>query len=337
MRNLFINKSGVAYPVDPILGLDQVTDLAIGAIGIFGDDGALLPGAAGTVNFSTEYLQIATKLSNGEIKMSGRIYRGVNHYDLNYVAPVAPKKSLGSCGGSSAVLGSLNLPTTFVVGSNVSFSIRDLSKESFDETGLEIYSFPVSAGDDAASIIVKAVAAVNNNIVSCVTAVGVTDGILFTAKVAGNDFAPMIMSGVFQDADILEYHIKNGKLDDNIVDDTVAFVRGQGTPEQIAEAEKLASINSDGNTNTQLLSKHMWNVPSMVEATNYDQVNFTYVVGKSDRIMRENNPLQYFSSVGESEDAPTSATTINDGFVAVRAILLAWANLDTSYTITYTA
>jgi len=189
-----------------------------------------------------------------------------------------------------------------------------------DETALEIYSIPVQSGDvltgtGADNIVVKLLAEVTKNPLSVVTGAVVAtgadaDGILFTAKEAGNDFAVMLMAGLLQDADIFEFHIKNGALDGTAETPLVQYVKGEGTPDQIRECELNASLR-DGNTNTQLLTKHMWSVPSAVQdGIEYDQQVLGHVSNMSDAIMRENNPQQTLTVAGQTADIATVTTLL---------------------------
>lgn len=342
MLDLFVNKAGVAYPViGSVPGVWAIDQLADGAVGVFQSDGTLCNGATGTVAFVGDYLQIGMKQVGGGVKQSVRLYRPATLKETAYVAPAGTAKSLGAAAatGNNGDKGSLNLPSTLIAGETVSFSIRDLDKERHDETSIEVYSFPVRSGDvltgtGANNIVAKAAAEVNANANSVVTAAAVVvgsdnDGILFTSKVTGKNFAVMIMQGLFQDADILEYSFINGEKDTAIDTGVVQYEGGQGTPGQIAgvpddnrEGEHEASTR-DGQTHTQVLGKYMYSVPSQVEAgITYDQLQLKHVSHMSDELMRENNPKQTLKVAGQTAD-----------IAKVKAILTAWTSGAADYTI----
>lgn len=333
MKDLFVNKDGVTdistiagtwLAIDSTAPEDTTKGLLLGSLGFF-DVGGITDGAKSSGASPSDAIRIGTRLPGGAVKYSVPIYKNSKLSEQVYVPPIAAKKALGASkdAAEAAANGSLNLPTTFKVGETAQFSIRDLSKGMHDETAIEIYSTVFKSGDDGDSLINRLIEAVSNNDVSCVKTPVATmitpdatvpptvpappkhiDGIQFESKVPGKDFAIMLLSGTLQYADLLESNMKNGKIittpppptsPDGLIESEV----GQGTPDQMRQAEKVASTR-DGATHTQVLTKYMSGPPSLIEDVNYHQLVVSHITPRSDEIMRENNPMQSLMIIGKS-------------------------------------
>lgn len=207
------------------------------------------------VAFTADKIQVVLGTAEGTPKMSVPLFRsGFSYKKQAYVAPVAAVKFIGSDTAAAAGSYSLNLPA-ITVGASVSIGIRDLTKPTEDTGAVRYYSITTGVSDvltglTTANPIVRLIAAINADALAVVVAVanndgaGNLDGIKLTAKVAGEDFAPFVLTGILQSADVVEYKMVN-KL---YVSGSVLAVTnnvGQGSLAAITKLEKDLAV-ADG-------------------------------------------------------------------------------------------
>lgn len=302
MRDLIIGKD-IAYALSTAGGTiagswaaDLLTD---GGIAIVDNDGALI--AHNAASITAPYVHILTKTGTTS-KTSFPLVKGLTKYSkLAYAAPAAPIKFIGSDVNESAGDYSFNLPATLTVGSVVGFGIINKSLPQEDTRRHKEYSYTVVSGDvmtgsGSNNIFTKLIAIVNADPNGIVTAAahlhdvaGNIDGIKLTSNTAGVDFGIYRISGVLQDADIVEYELVNGSYDASATNGT-AYSAGVGTVAHIQELLK-ATASRDGNNQYMMFSDLLYSGGSQIVAgTTYTTYVFTTEVVNTDSISQSNKP-----------------------------------------------
>lgn len=300
-RDNFITKAGVDYGAGLTLatgGKWTGASLTVGGLCLFNQDQTIIDGTttvlAGDITGNSFSMGLMSALG---IRYSVDIDRNSFSYTkVAYVAPVAAVKYLGDDTTGSAGSYSLNLPSTISLGDTYGVSIRDRSKSHEDGNAIINYMLTVVTGDltsstTSANIIAKLVALINGNSNSVVTALAMTDGtdndgIRFTADTAGIDFDIILMDGTLSNSQVVEYKVVDKSLDASSTNAT-ANNPGVGTPAQALAAERDAAIQT-GDTRTQWLTTHMYDVDSLVVAgTTYTVYSLYFTPAMTDVLTRE--------------------------------------------------
>jgi hypothetical protein len=245
---------------------------------------------------TSPYITIMLKTPNG-VKTSFPIWKdGFSYSKQVYVAPVAAIKVLGN----DDTRGSLNLPSSLVVGTTVGVGIVDLSKSMEDTRRYKEYSFTVLSGDlltglTTRNIIQKLIVIINadpNRVVNAVIVDDATDatGITFTAITAGNDFNIYNIEGVLQSADVVSYKMLNNTYTASITTPEVANVTGSGTAAQILK-EWNATKSRDGNQGYMKFGDLLYSDTTNYSSTaTYTTYRLTTKPPNTDEISVQNNP-----------------------------------------------
>jgi hypothetical protein len=328
MRDLFIGKA-VNYAAKTgsgtIAGVWESTSLVDGAIAMVDSDGTIIASNASSITSS--YVELLTKTST-TVKKSFPIYKsGFTYTKKAYTAPVAAVKYLGSDQAAEAGSYSLNLPASLSVGDKVGLIIVDLTKPHEDTRRYRQYVYTAVSGDSltgkaSSNVIVKLKALMEKDPLLPVTIALMedgsdnVDGMEFTAKTAGNDFAISNSEGILQQADIVEYRSVN-KVYDSASTTAVQNVTGNGTVDQITEAYK-ATASRDGNSQYMTFGDLLYSGGNQIVAgSTYTVYVLTAQVPNTDAIVKQNNPaLELVIAVPSGETGAGEIVAVLDALLA---------------------
>lgn len=314
MRDIFIGKGTVAYGAGTTLatgGAWTIDTLTTGAIVFLKENGSIVDGTTPVAesDVAGAYITVQQKTPNGINKGSVPLYRkGFTYTKQLYVAPVATVKFLGS----DDTLGSLNLPSSLTVGATVGLTIIDKSKNSWDTSATHSYSFNVVSGDSltglvSPNIIVKLIAKINadpNRIVDALIVDDTTNatGIKLTARTAGKDFTVAQISGVLQNATVVEYKRIDNEYNASSTT-AVVNVPGNGTSAQVLALEK--EIRTHDGYNPVIANKGlMWDTDYMTVSGATYTIYTLHSVAPQDSIARDANyPVEVVLAVASGDSA----------------------------------
>jgi hypothetical protein len=326
MRDLFIGKA-VAYAAKTgggtIAGSWESTSLVDGGIAMVDSNGTII--AANASAITSKYVELITKTST--VKKSFPIYKsGFTYTKKAYTAPVAAVKFLGSDQAAAAGSYSLNLPASLSVGDRVGIILVDLTKPFEDTRRYLPYTHTVVTGDlltgkAATNIIVKLKAVMEKDPMLPVTITLMedgsnnVDGMKFTAKTAGSDFAISIAEGVLQNADIVEYKKVNNVYDSSSTE-AVENVTGNGTVAQIQELLK-ATTSRDGNSQYMTFGDLLYSGGTQVVAgTTYTVYTLVTQVPNTDQLNTSTNaPLELVIAVPSGQTGGGEIVTVLDALL----------------------
>ena len=330
---MFVTKAVDYGVVGTVAGVWAASSIPVGSLSLFSANGANAgAGAAGSVtaNFNGTWFTISSMTADG-VMSSIKIDKGsLSYYKKAYTAPVKAVKFLGSnvLNGTASEKGNLNLPSTLTAGEVVGVTVIDKTKQVNDISRSKTYSFITTTGDlldgvTAKNIIAKLVVIINadaNRVVDvAATQDGSSnyDGIKFTARTAGNDFAIARVDGVLKDANICEYNIVDDVYTTSVTN-AVATNPGHGTYAQIVELMKEYDTR-DGNTHTQKYSDYMWShTNNLVAGQTYTTYHLHFTPAVDSPADRDNNhKLQVLIAVDSTAtDMITDLDTLLAGAVA---------------------
>lgn len=281
---LFVTKASVAYKAKEgggsISGINEVNLLAQGAIAVFIDDPdhtMIASNASADAHADAQEFYFAIGMLTGtpasEIhsKRSKTIRKdGLQVIKKNYAAPVKKNIKVGYNSGTST--GSLNLPSTLVVGSVATLKVYREDNQVLSSPlanmsqnrGLMVDSILISdyvrASDTADTLIARMVASINAHPKNQGSQKWVTASVLGTS---GAGTLAINLAGQLNYQDF--YVAKDDILANADVTVTADLDFGHGTSPQIAEMEQIARI-IDGDTNRTMLPSYYFNQPSVVVA-----------------------------------------------------------------------
>ena len=281
---LFVTLASVAYKAKEgggsISGINEVDLLAQGAIAVFIDDPdhtMIASNAAADAHASAQEFFFAIGMLTGKpsaeihSKRSKTIRKdGLQVIKKNYAAPA--KKNIKVGYNSGTATGSLNLPSTLVVGSVATLKVYRENNETvgspldgnMQNRGLMVDSILVSdyvrASDTADTLIARIVASINAHPNNTGSKTWVTASVLGTS---GAGTLAINLAGQ------LNYQDFNVAKDDILANATVTVTTeldyGHGASVQVAEMETHARV-IDGETNRVHLPTYYFNQPIAVVA-----------------------------------------------------------------------
>lgn len=293
MNSVVIAKDSLAYAAkiggSTISGINQVNQLADGAIAIFTEKSELVT-AANVATILIDKKGIFFAVGSGDVTKGAYITTSLIRFgaDFSKRAYVAPVKSVKYVGYDGTTVGtSLNLPT-LIAGAEAFIKIIDTTKGlrtigTVYTNEVKAYSYVVKTGDTDTIIVNAIVNAINNDpdsrVVAAVVSTTPTLGISLTHKDFGGTFS-IALDGIFINSTKEE---PEGALPGV----SVAMKYGEGTYNQILALEDLYSP-AKGNTNKVYQPNLWWSVPSMaVSGKTYDQYTIRWT-GKNDRTVASN-------------------------------------------------
>lgn len=210
MENLIIGKTGVDYAddgVSEIADASEATNLLQGAIAFLEVSGALVDdagGSAGAIVDPQGMFRIVNGVGGSELIMSTMpINAKTLKYEKKvYVAPVAEVERIGHDGVSA---GSLNAPSTLVVGSMIGVRVTKKTRTFFKHEDSKEYTYNLVVGDTIDTATTKLIALMNadaNFDITYTTAgSGATRAIIGTGDVAG-EFFNLVPTGIIEEATV---------------------------------------------------------------------------------------------------------------------------------------
>lgn len=270
-KSLIVNHAVYAHTTGSIATIDLAKNLTIGAIAFYDASGVLIPSNATAIN--SNEIAMVVGLGNGrtiKIENISKVY--LSYVKNAYAAATAKKMVIGGDGTSY----SLNLPSTILAGQSAIIRIYNMTQLN-DNNVYEEHVIPCVGGDSAATLLASAVTLINKNSKLVTAAIkGSNVGLTLTQKSDANFTARC--SGVFANADILEYKLVNNIHTPGYSSSThvVPFYAGVGTYVQAVNAEKSTSIvNGNGNYPTD--NDLMYTEPATANSSvNYDVYTYTY-------------------------------------------------------------
>lgn len=302
-----------------ITGINELDQLASGAIAIFTEDNRLITAAttpasiAGVQQFWVavgSYQVNAAGVSVPYVRKTFYIDRDayVQEY-CTYVAPVLQRTIVGEDGAGT---GSMNFPVTLIAGTVASINIVDTTLGEFYPNQVEHYDHVVTTVDTAQTVIQALVDAINADSDSIVTATVILNG---PTKV-----------GIQLDAKTLEGTFKVGPSDiianANVFYDTnggLVVNYGKGTPAIMTQLEKRAQIASQGSGNYQYLQNKFFSVNSVVDpAATYNSWNFMWTQEARTNAINSMNVTEQEALLA----VPSTATTLLGVLATIFGVVL---------------
>ncbi len=260
-----------------ISGINQINQLAAGALAVFTDRNEMLT-AANAAATLPDRKSVYFAVGSGDIKIGAKISQPVDRepkINFSYNTFVASVKEVETIGLDGS--GSMNYPSPLVVGTVAVLRITDTTESAANVNVIqaERYDHVVLPGDTAASITADLIAQVNANTASLyvATVIGVNTGISFTTK----DFNKTFEVGT-------DGIIVNATLHKDGAGSSVIPVFSEGASSDVAILD--SEFNSeDGNTSRLWLNQFYWQVPSpVVPGAQYDLVNIQWMKQRSNPI-----------------------------------------------------
>lgn len=253
-----------------ISGINEVNQLAAGALAVFTDNNVMLTNANANTVFTTSpnKKRVYFALGSGDATLGAKISQLVDRETTNvqfkyYVAPV---KQVVLIGADGTVTGSMNIATP-VAGTYAYLRIIDTTEDNINLVRAERYSYLVKTGDTAALVVAGLVAECNLNLSSkyTVTAVNTNQGITVAENNFGKTFE-VALDGIISAATIT--------TDGTGASTIIEFGSGASTEVALIESE----FNSeDGNTSRLHLAPQYWKKASdVVTGATYDLMNIQW-------------------------------------------------------------
>lgn len=252
-----------------ISGINEINQLAAGALAIFDDKNNMLTAAnvVATLAAVPNKKSIYFAVGSGDATLGAKISQPVRRMPVKnvetkvYTAPVLRAISIGLDG-----TGSMNIATP-VAGTFAYLRIVDTAQDNINLIRAERYSYEVKIGDTAALIVAGLIAACNANLSSkyTVTVIGSNTGILVTAKNFGDNFE-IGLDGI----------ISGATVQDDGSNSSTLIEYGSGTSTELLAIE--SEFNSeDGHTSRLYLDAQYWKKPSdVVVGATYDMWNIQW-------------------------------------------------------------
>lgn len=242
-----------------ISGLNQVNQLADGAVAIFTNDGTMVTAAnvaTSLLNAKTVTFYVGTgDATIGALKSSDVDRMSADVTFKAYTAAVAMVSYIGSDGTN----GALNLPSPLIPGDTVAFKIIELTEGTQPPASIENYEYMIQDGDTQAIIMAAIAAKALNSALATVAVVASDVGLSVTAKDKSKTFA-LAAYGSFSNATILQFGLGLSVLP----------VFGDGLATQVLKMEEDGMVEY-GKTNPIYLSSKFFSFTSRtVSSTTYD-------------------------------------------------------------------
>ena len=249
-----------------ITGLAEINSLVEGSVAFFNEDGTLIPdGGATPLTGDTFHMAVGRASGQGGALIISNIQRDKFGWEPAQTPSAAVNKVM-TIGAGTVETGLLNLPT-IIDGDIAVLLVENLSKKHDDNTRTQRYEVSLVSTDTATTIISKLVGKVtaDTNRIITVADNGAHTGMTITGYTY-EDFR-VIPMGVLENADILEYHLKNGVYNAGIdtVADVVSFSKGVGTATVVDKLEYDSMINR-GHSSSYRPYPGLYGVNTLVEA-----------------------------------------------------------------------
>lgn len=284
MNQIIIGKNTVALNAKigggVITGINEVNQLADGAIAVFTSESEMLT-AANVATLMLDKKGIFVAVGSGDATKGATFTTtlarfGANYEKKVYIAPVKERKFIGFDG----TLGNLNLPISLLAGSEAIIKLTDTTKGlrtigSVYTNEIKNYNYVVKTGDTELIIATALVAAINNDVNSFVTATLVGSAVPYGIQIDNKEFGQTTSIA-------LDGILISSTIEKDGASNSVAIVYGEGVDNQVLALEDYYSAEQ-GNTNRIMQPQLWWTKPSMVvKGSTYDMYNMQWT-GKNDK------------------------------------------------------
>lgn len=292
VEQILIGKS-VAYGLlrsgATIASINDVNNLAHGAMAFFNEDGHFIDGSGYAADFlDSKYFTIAVGgLTDTETRMSKKINRKCNILGRGYVAPVKERMFIGDDGSSGYVIGL----AAVAVGQAYTICVEQFTEINLATRFKKHYSYVLKSGDTQSTALTALVALINAD---ADRRVNVTGASLSTANASLRfDFIYQEPLKIYPQDDLAAAAVvTKAKYSSS---NAIAPVIGNGTAAQVLELEKACMLN-EGDGNTVAWKEEMFSYDTQTDSS------ATY----SQYVISWNNPVSTF--YGGHEGVPQILT-----------------------------
>lgn len=289
IQQILIGKS-VAYGLlrsgATIASINDINNLAHGAMAIFNEDGHFVDAAA---DFSdSKYFSIAVGgLTASETRHSKKINRTCNIRGRAYVAPVKERMFIGDDGSSGYLIGT----ATVAAGQVYTICVEQFTELNLASRFKKHYSYVLKTGDTQSTALTALLALINAD---ADRRVDVTGSSLSTANASLRfDFIYQEPLKIYPQDDLAAAAVVTKSK--YPLSNAIAPIIGNGTAAQVLELEKACMLN-EGDGNTVAWKEEMFSYDTQTDsAATYSQ----YVINW-------NNPIDTF--YGQNQGVPQTLT-----------------------------